>query len=167
MLRKKRGQSIVEWAIILPFFLLVLISIVELSPLINTFLKAEKGSQYAARTGAVHGASNQDILKSLGLSMQGLMDVTQFQGPVTFQDTQHGSETSAYSEYYSNGNLRSYVEIVPGKVEDRINGSWIMVKVQYRYPLYTPLIKTLLDVGGYLKDGTYFEIVRYAIYRVE
>lgn len=160
--KKKRGQSIVEWAIILPFLLLVLFSIIELAPLMNTFIKIEKAAQYGARTGAIHGTSNDKIAQNVAFNLQGLVE----EKDLTFKGSSGNQDGILYSAS-GNGIEQTIVEIVPGSSTKRINGSWIMVRVTYRYPLYTPIIKTLFKSSDVMFDANHFDITRYAIYRIE
>lgn len=163
--KRKRGQSMVEWAIILPFLLLVLISIVELAPLMNNFLKVEKAAQYGARVGAIHNKTNDEIKDAVLFNLQGLVKSNGLQYISPYSSGQHDAKVAAYSESHD-GYERAYIEIVPGEIDKRINGGWVMVKITYRHPIYTPMLRTVLDFGGYLEDGK-FPIVRYAIYRIE
>lgn len=162
---RKRGQSIVEWAIILPFLLLILISIVELAPLMNTLMKVEKAVQYGARVGAIHGKTNAEIRDGVLFNMQGMVNPGDLVGIGPYTSSQHDAKVYAYRETFQ-GSERTYIEIVPGEIDKRINGGWVMVKTTYRYPIYTPILKGVLDWGGFLEDGK-FPIVRYAIYRIE
>ena len=162
---RKKGQSIVEWAIILPFLLLVLISIVELAPLMNTLMKVEKAVQYGARIGAIHGKTNAEIRDGVLFNMQGMVNSNNLNGIGPYSSSQHDAKVYAYSEVHQ-GSERTYIEIVPGEIDKRINGGWVMVKVTYMHPIYTPILRVVLDVGGFLEDGK-FPVVRYAIYRIE
>lgn len=163
ILSKKRGQSIVEWAIILPFLLLILFSIIELAPLMNTFIKVEKAAQYGARIGAVHGNTNQEILEAVKFNLQGLVQSDFTDSGTTYG---HATEGREFVETAS-GIERTIVEIVPGNINERINGGWVMVRITYRYPVFTPVLKTLLANTSTMPDGKHFDITRYAIYRIE
>lgn len=162
ILKRNTGQSLVEWAVILPFLLLVLFSIIELAPMMNSFTKLEKAAQYGARTGAIHGSTNDKILENITYNLQGMAD---------FHDLKPaGSSADGKGVLYNKivgGNERIVVEISPGQPNQRINGSWVMVRITYRYPLYTPMIKTLLKNSDVMYDADHFDITRYAIYRVE
>lgn len=162
MNKKQKGQSIVEWAFILPFLLLVLFSILELAPLMNTYLKVEKAAQYGARTGAIHGKSNESILTNVAYNLQGLVDASQLRNA----GVNAGGDGVLYSQTID-GMERVVIEVVPGNPAQRINGSWVMVRITYRYPLYTPMLKTLLKGSDVMYDNDHFDVTRYAIYRVE
>lgn len=160
--KRRRGQSIVEWAIILPFLLLVLFSIIELAPLMNTFIKIEKAAQYGARTGAIHGETNDEIVRNVALNLQGLVD----ESDLTLKGSSGNQDGVLYTAD-GNGIEQTIIEIVPGNPTNRINGSWVMVRITHRYPLYTPIIKTLLKNSNVMFDDDHFDVTRYAIYRVE
>lgn len=167
-MRRQRGQSIVEWAIILPFLLLVLFSIVELAPIMNTFIKIEKAAQYGARTGAIHGATNAEVVQAVGYNLQGLVDTSNLKsaGMVDVPSTDGFNKAASYKEM-ANGYERTYIEVVPGDISNRINGGWVMVRITYRYPVVTPLLKTVLQATDTMPDGDNFDITRYAVYRIE
>lgn len=60
--KKKRGQSLVEFALIAPFIFLILATIIEGSPLINAYIKVEKASNSGARQAAIYGQTDNDVL---------------------------------------------------------------------------------------------------------
>lgn len=160
-LKKQRGQSLVEFAIILPLILLILLAIFEIGPLMNTFMKIEKAAQYGARTASIHGTENSSVLRAVLYNMQGMTG-----GEGDFTTKSNGTETISVETH--NGMERTIVEITPGNVENRINGSWAMVRVTYRYKIITPLVASLFHFGGdSMYDDNHYEITRYAIYRVE
>lgn len=159
---REKGQSLVEWAVILPFLLLVLFSILELAPMMNTHIKIEKAAQFGARTGAIHGTTNEKILENVAYNLQGTVNMSELQ--------QSGASADGKGLLYTktvDGIERVVVEISPGKPNERINGSWVMVRISYRYPMYTPLVKTVLKGADTMYDDDHFDITRYAIYRVE
>lgn len=160
--KKNRGQSLVEWAVILPFLLLVLFSIIELAPLMNSFIKVEKAAQYGARTGAIHGTTNDEIVQNIAYNMQGMVEANN----LTLKGASGNQDGIIYSAN-GNGIEQTIIEIVPGNPTNRINGSWVMVRVTYRYPLFTPIIKTLFQSSDVMFDKDHFDVTRYAIYRIE
>lgn len=163
--RKKKNQSIIEWAIILPFLLLVLVSILEIGPLMNNVLKVEKTVQYSARQGAIHGNTNEDIRDAFIFSMQGVVNPDNLVS-VDNMGTSSGTKISGFVEKID-GIDRTTIEIIPGEIDKRINGGWVMVRANYYHRIYTPLLQTVLDFNGSLIDDKYFPIPKYAIYRVE
>lgn len=167
MFRKIRGQSIVEWAVILPFLLLILISIVELAPLMNAFLKLEKAVQYAARVGATHRSTNLEIREAFLFNTQGMVSSTGLTGPTIQRIPPSVVDSAVFLEFNATGNLATHLEIAPGRIEERVNGGWVMVRAEHRYPIHTPLLRAVLNRGGFLVDGRFFRITRFAIFRIE
>lgn len=66
---KKRGQSMVEFALLAPFIFLVLATIIEGSPLINAYIKVEKAAQTGAHTAAIYGTTDNEILTPMLLDL--------------------------------------------------------------------------------------------------
>ena len=73
---KKRGQSAIEWGVLLPFLILIIASVLELAPLMNTIIVVDKSTQYSARTAAVKGTSNEDVIYAYAQNMQGIIQKT-------------------------------------------------------------------------------------------
>lgn len=166
--REEKGQAIVEWAIILPLLLLILFSILELGPLMNGFLKVEKAAQYGSRVGAIYGNSNEKILEGVSLNLQGTANVTSYN---VGQNTDFNGD-GVMDKFYQANNGAIEVYISPAEQSQRINGSWSMVTVRYHYPIYTPMIQTVFQVGGMMYSGNgcsgrCYTITRYAIQRIE
>jgi Flp pilus assembly protein TadG len=63
-LRNEKGQSLVEFAIILPVVMLILMGIIEFGLMINCYLKVENAAREGARTGIVSSA-NVDIQEAV------------------------------------------------------------------------------------------------------
>lgn len=74
---KKRGQSAIEWGVLLPFLILIIASVLELAPLMNTIIVVDKSTQYSARTAAVKGTSNEDVIYAYVQNMQGIIQKTE------------------------------------------------------------------------------------------
>lgn len=92
--KRKRGQSLVEFAILTPFIILVLASILELAPLLNAYVKVEKATHAAAREASIFGASDSQILDKLAVSMYGM---TFPQYYTTFDTDSHEVGFNAYN----------------------------------------------------------------------
>lgn len=60
ILRNNKGQSLVEFAIILPILLLLIMGIFEFGMMLNSYLAIQNGAREGARAGIV-GSSNGDI----------------------------------------------------------------------------------------------------------
>ena len=76
--KKKRGQSAIEWGILIPFLILIISSVLELSPLMSNIIIVDKSTQYAASTAAKKGTSNSTIAYNYAMNMQGLMKFSDF-----------------------------------------------------------------------------------------
>lgn len=63
-LKNEKGQSLVEFAVILPILLLILMGIAEFGMMINSYLTIENASREGARRGIV-GSSDTDIENSV------------------------------------------------------------------------------------------------------
>ena len=76
--KKKIGQSLVEFAVLTPFIILVLATILELSPLLNAYVKIEKATQAAAREASIFGATDNQVLEKLLGNMYGMAYMNTF-----------------------------------------------------------------------------------------
>lgn len=91
---KKRGQSLVEFAMLTPFIILILASILELAPLLNAYVKVEKATHAAAREASIFGVSDSQILDKLVVNMYG-MSFPQYY--TTFNTETHEVDFVAYN----------------------------------------------------------------------
>lgn len=60
VLKNKKGQSLVEFAIILPLLLLIVMAIIEFGMMLNSYIALENASREGARIGII-GSSNSEI----------------------------------------------------------------------------------------------------------
>lgn len=60
IIKNEKGQSLVEFAIVLPILLLIVMGIAELGMMLNSYLTAQNISREVARLGSV-GATDSDI----------------------------------------------------------------------------------------------------------
>lgn len=58
-LRNQKGQSLVEFAIILPLILLIVMGIAQFGLLFNSYLTIQNATREGARTGVVGGTNNE------------------------------------------------------------------------------------------------------------
>lgn len=65
-LKNQRGQAMIEFAIIIPFFIFMLVGFVYLAFLCHDFLTLKEIARSAARTAAVGSMSNADIRSVYG-----------------------------------------------------------------------------------------------------
>lgn len=61
ILKNNEGQSLVEFALILPILLLIIMGIIEFGIMINSYLTVRSASREAARA-AVVGSTNQEVM---------------------------------------------------------------------------------------------------------
>lgn len=61
LLQKKRGQAIVEFALILPIFILILVGIMEFGLLFHQYLVVTSASREGARTAALGGTDAETV----------------------------------------------------------------------------------------------------------
>lgn len=163
----KKNQTMVEWAVVLPFFILMLVSILELAPLMNSILKVEKAAQYGARIGAIRGSKDDDIKDAVVYNLQGIVDNSKLNKTITYSDP-NISSTGIVAYRQVEGSIdKIKIEISPADQSERINGAWVLVRITYNYELYTPVLRTLLQVNGGLLNNRYFPIVRYSIQKIE
>lgn len=116
ILHNKNAQSVMELALIMPIFILILFGIFQ----IGSALVIEQTLIYAAREGARMGAltnSNEQIESAIAIATQ-------------FVDENHD---------------KIRIEIDPSEESDRIRGSTLVVRVEYDFDLvlYQLLNKTL------------------------
>lgn len=63
-IKNQKGQSLVEFAMILPFLLLLIMGIVQFGMLLNSYLGLQNAAREGARTGIV-GSTNTEIQNSI------------------------------------------------------------------------------------------------------
>lgn len=61
MVKKRKGQSMVEFALVLPILIVLLVGIFEFGMIFNAFLQINHASREGARTGALRG--DNDAIK--------------------------------------------------------------------------------------------------------
>lgn len=75
---KKRGQSAIEWGLLIPFLILIISSVLELSPLMSSIMVVDKATQYTAASAAKKGTTNEQLAYNYVMNMQGLMTFEDF-----------------------------------------------------------------------------------------
>jgi Flp pilus assembly protein TadG len=63
-MRKRKGQSMVEFALVLPILIILLVGIFEFGQIFNVFLQINHASREGARTGALRG-TDAEIVQSV------------------------------------------------------------------------------------------------------
>jgi Flp pilus assembly protein TadG len=153
-----RGQSLVEFSLILAPLMLVLLGIIQFGFIFNTYVTLTNAAREAARSGSIvvydrtltkaqnDLVRNQAILTTLTSSMNLLSTSSpQFTSGSTW--TQSGST-------FTNGDLTVTYTIPSGVTDtDPRTGERITVTAAYHQDLVVPLIANLLprDAGGRLR----------------
>jgi len=156
-----RGQSLVEFSLVLTPLLLLLLGIVQFGFIFNTYVTMANATREAARNGTIHvydrtlaksvndTARNNAIRTSLLASMNGLVKAApQFTTGSTWTAATSGTTTT-----YTNGDLVITYTLPAGVTDNDPRSGWrITVRANYRQDLVIPLISALLprDNGGRL-----------------
>ena len=113
MLQKQSGQALVEFAVVIPIFLLIIIGIIG----VGYMLVAEQVVTYAAREGARIGAQ-------------------------TNKNDQINGAIEAAMKAFDNNYSRTTIMISPAEETspDRVRGKTLSVSVAYTVPFTIPLI---------------------------
>lgn len=159
--RKDRGQSLVEFSLILGPLLLLLLGIVQFGFIFNTFVTITNATREAAREASIYVydrtmtkavndlARNEEIREHLTNSLNGLSKISpQFANSSTWT-----SSTSGTTVTYTTGDLKVIYEL-PGTVADSDprTGYRVTVRAVYHLDLIIPLVGNFLpkDAGGRL-----------------
>jgi hypothetical protein len=110
--RRERGQSMVEFALLLPIFLVVIFIIVDFGVGISRWVILTNSTREGARLGAV-GASTTDIANKVASTSNGLLDP---------------ADVDVY-----------YLDGPDGNVDVGDRGDSVVVESNYEYGLITPL----------------------------
>lgn len=153
--RRERGQSLVEFALIMTPLMLMLLAIVQFGFIFNTYVTITNATREAARTGTIvlydsslskaqnDLARNEAIRASLLTSMNLLSKTSpQFANSGTW--TQSG-------ETFTSGDLVVTYELPAGvPATDARTGQRVTIKATYHQDLVIPLIANLLprDASG-------------------
>lgn len=158
-LESERGQSLVEFSLILMPLFLILLGIIQFGFIFNTYITMANASRDAARLGTVYvysAASSKDqndlarndaIKAAVKTSMNGLSTVS----PRFVTGTTWTKSTSGTTTTFTNGDL-VVTYVVPSSVTDTDSrvGQQVTVKATYHQDLIIPLIAALLpkDASG-------------------
>jgi Flp pilus assembly protein TadG len=152
-----RGQSLVEFALVLTPLFLILLGIIQFGFIFNTYVTLTNATREAAREGTIYVydrtltksqndlVRNEEIRASLLASMNLL-------GKTAPQFATSGTWTSSGTTY-TNGDLSVVYTLPTGTTEsDARVGQRITVTARYHQDLIVPLIAELLprDLGGRL-----------------
>jgi Flp pilus assembly protein TadG len=155
--RSEKGQSLVEFSLILMPLFLILLGIIQFGFIFNTFITMTNAARDAARIGTVYVydrsggmskdqndlARNEDIKTSVLASMNLLAK--------TSPHFATGSTWTKSGLVFTNGDL-VITYVIPASISDSDTrvGQQITVRATYHQDLVIPLISTFLpkDAGG-------------------
>jgi Flp pilus assembly protein TadG len=145
--QRERGQSVAELAIVLPVLLLVLLSILQIGFLLFTQVGLINAAREAARN-----ASNIPVATTTQASAAATEYYIRLTTPSTgFLARNVGGYNG--TQLVNTGSPRTSVCYY--SFTDASNAAAVMarVEVQYRHPLFVPLISTILDAFDGASDG--------------
>jgi Flp pilus assembly protein TadG len=156
--RAERGQSLVEFSLILLPLFLILLGIIQFGFIFNTYVTMTNAARDAARLGTIYEydrtqtKSVNDLLRNESIKSQ-LLDSMNLLGKTAPQFTV-GSTWVQSGTTFTNGDL-VITYLVPTGIADtepRV-GQQITVRATYHQDLIVPLISALLpkDAGGRLR----------------
>ena len=137
--RRTRGQALVEFALVIPFFLLVLFGIIDMSRFVYSSNALNEAAREAARQGTIawrpsdcNGLGRVECVKTL------------VQHRITAVGVANSDITVVCYRIPSNGTQPS-----DGAQADNCNGAWrggdlVRVQISTRFTLVTPLIAQFL-----------------------
>ena len=156
-----RGQSLVEFSLVLTPLLLLLLGIVQFGFIFNTYVTLANATREAARNGTIYvydrslaksvndTARNNAIRTSILASMNGLSKAS----PQFATSASWTSATSGTTTTYTNGDLVITYTLPTGVTDNDPRQGWrITVRANYHQDLVVPLVAALLpqDAGGRL-----------------
>lgn len=128
--RPRNGQGLVEFAFVAPILLVIMLAIVQLGWIFTTQIGLTNGIREVARFAATNPTVNTTQAASNASASTAQLAATLPRNVNFYQSTSLSSGTATYCEY----------------VDPR--GDYAVrarVAVQYRHPLFIPLISTLFD----------------------
>ncbi|HEX5828225.1 MAG TPA: TadE/TadG family type IV pilus assembly protein [Candidatus Limnocylindrales bacterium] len=160
----ERGQSLVEFSLILGPLLLLLLGIIQFGFVFNTYVTVSTAAREGARTGSIYQydrtitqsandlARNNEIRSQTIAALNGLVKTApNFTTSSTWTTTVSGTTTT-----FTNGDLViTYALPTTVTANDPRVGYRVTVKLTYHQDLYVPIIGSFLpqDAGGRLPLG--------------
>jgi Flp pilus assembly protein TadG len=157
--RRERGQSLVEFALVLVPLFLILLGIIQFGFIFNTYVTMTNSAREGARTGTIYiydqtlSKDQNDALRneSIKAAVTGSMNMLSKASP---QFATGGSWSSSNGgKTFTNGDLVITYAIPTGITDnDPRSGEQVTVSAHYHQDLIIPLIAQLLprDAGGRL-----------------
>lgn len=157
-----RGQSLVEFALVLVPLLLLVLGVIQFGLIFNSYVTMTNAAREGARTGTIfvydrgqskaeNDAARNDAIRGQVLASMNLLAKTgpQFTGGTAW--TQTGSTPAGLT--FTNGDLAITYAIPDGVTDsDSRTGQTVTVRATYHQDLIIPMISALLprDAGGRL-----------------
>jgi Flp pilus assembly protein TadG len=150
----RRGQSLVEFALILTPLMLILLGIIQFGFIFNSYVTMTNAVREGGRTATIHiydrsKSKNQNDLsrnEAIRLALTGSMNMLQTSSP----NFANGATWTSSGDVFTNGDLVVQYEGLP--VSDPRTGQRVTVRATYHQDLIIPLIAGLLprDANGRL-----------------
>ena len=121
--KQRKGQSLVETALVIPILLLILTGIIDFGMLFNNYLVVSNASREGARSAAIGSTDAQ--INTVVNNVASTLDPAKLT-----------------------------VNITPDQTAGRSTGSSVVVTVQYKYSMITPIIGAILPGPIELKTST-------------
>ncbi|MBO8128021.1 MAG: pilus assembly protein [Peptococcaceae bacterium] len=140
-LKENRGQAIVEFALVLPFLLTLLLGIIEFGWLFNSWLTITSSAREGARVAAVNiDVSNDSVQMAVKRHVEGLSGFV-------FDDVNYTSKNSLDAATLSVGHAA--VAIEPWDINNRSPGSEVAVYVKGSVkPLVGVFVQHPVEIWG-------------------
>lgn len=120
MIKKRNGQATVEFALLLPCIIFLLLVIVEVGMMLNSYIRLVNASRIAARviavggTGATRDADAETAIENILGGM--------YQGDIKINDSSSSSDTDV---------------MVTPDADERTRGKEVSVQIEYDYTPFT------------------------------
>jgi Flp pilus assembly protein TadG len=150
----RRGQSLVEFALILTPLMLILLGIIQFGFIFNSYVTMTNAVREGGRTATIHiynrslSKSQNDLARNeaIRLALTGSMNMLQTSSP----NFANGGSWSSSGDVFTNGDLVVQYDGLPAS--DPRTGQRVTVRATYHQDLIIPLIAGLLprDANGRL-----------------
>lgn len=150
---RERGQSLVEFSLILTPLFLILLGIVQFGFIFNSYVTLANAAREAAREGSIYvyvrtqtkaqndAARNAEVLSTLQSSMNGLRS--------TSPNLVSGNSWTQSGQSFTNGDITITYTLPSGTLEsDARVGQELTIRVDYHQDLLFPLISAILPRDG-------------------
>jgi Flp pilus assembly protein TadG len=130
-----RGQSLVEFALIIPIMVLIIIGVFEFSRMFLAWLTVQNSAQSAAR----YASTGQGYMDGVAVRLDSIRDQARSRAVGLDIDTSAGPSSPGYFRVY----VYAGDEPVAGKEAPGGPNALVAVDVVFNYPLITPLVNMI------------------------